>query len=96
MKSEPLVTVATITTLAAAVLGLLVAFGLDLSSERQSAILGIAAVAAPLVVAAFARGKVTPVDVQPPSERGAVDVVQALLVVFLAVVILVVLFRLLG
>lgn len=61
MSREPLVTVSTITALVAAVIGLLVAFGIDLSKDQQTAILGVVAVAAPLVVAAFARGKVTPV-----------------------------------
>ena len=61
MSREPLVTVATITALIAAVLGLLVSFGIDLSKDQQNAILAVAAVVAPLVVAAFARSKVTPV-----------------------------------
>lgn len=60
MKNEPLVTVATITAAVTAVLSLLVAFGIDLSADKQTAILGVVAVAGPLIVAAFARGKVTP------------------------------------
>lgn len=64
MNREPLVTVATITALVAAVLGLLVSFGIDLTKDQQNAILAVAAVVAPLVVAAFARGKVTPVGKQ--------------------------------
>lgn len=62
MNREPLVTVATITALVAAILGLLVSFGIDLTKDQQNAILAVAAVVAPLVVAAFARGKVTPVN----------------------------------
>jgi hypothetical protein len=62
MKNEPLVTVATITALVTACIGLLTAFGLDLTSDQQTAILGVVAVVAPLVVAAFTRSKVTPVN----------------------------------
>ena len=62
MKNEPLVTVATITALVGAVIGLLVAFGVPLTSDQQTAILGVTTVAAPLVVALFVRSRVTPVD----------------------------------
>lgn len=62
MKNEPVVTVASITALVAAVLALLVAFGLPLSNDEQQAILGLAAVVAPLVAALVARRKVTPVN----------------------------------
>jgi hypothetical protein len=62
MKNEPLVTVASLTAIVSAVIGLLVAFGVNLSDEQTAAILGIVAVLAPLAVAAFARGKVTPVE----------------------------------
>lgn len=65
MNREPLVTVATLTALVSGVVGLLVAFGVNLTSDQEKAILGITAVVAPLVVAAFARRKVTPV--QPPA-----------------------------
>jgi hypothetical protein len=61
MTREPLVTAATVTALVTAVIGLVVAFGIDLSTEQQTAILGVVAVAAPLVVALFSRSKVTPV-----------------------------------
>ena len=60
MKNEPLVTVASLTSLLVAVLALLVAFGAPLDEEQQTAILGVAAVVAPLVVAAVARAQVTP------------------------------------
>ncbi|WP_405111910.1 hypothetical protein OG559_02515 [Micromonospora sp. NBC_01405] len=56
--SEPLFTVGAITAAVTAVIGLLVAFGLPVSDAQQTAILGLAAVAAPLVVAAVARGRV--------------------------------------
>lgn len=61
MTREPLVTVGTITGAVTAVIALLVAFGLDLSAEQQTAILAVVAVAAPFVVAAVTRPKVTPV-----------------------------------
>ena len=61
MTREPLITVATITAAVSAVLALLVAFGIDLTGEQQTAILGVVAVAAPLVVGVVARRKVTPV-----------------------------------
>lgn len=61
MNREPLVTVASITAGVAALLTLLVAFGVDLSGDKQTAILGVAAVVAPLIVAAVTRSKVTPV-----------------------------------
>lgn len=56
--SEPLVTVGTITAAVTAVLAMLIAFGLPVSDDQQTAILGVVAVAAPLVVAAIARGRV--------------------------------------
>lgn len=60
MKNEPLITVASITAAATAVIGLLVSFGLDLTGDQQTAILGVVAVVAPLIVAAVTRSKVTP------------------------------------
>ena len=60
MKNEPVVTVAAITALVSAIVALLVAFGLDLTDAQEKAILGLAAVLAPLVVT-LARRYVTPV-----------------------------------
>lgn len=60
MNHEPLVTTATITAAVTAVIGLLVAFGIPLTDEQQTAILAVVSVLAPLIVAAVARGKVTP------------------------------------
>ena len=62
MKREPLITRASLTALVAAVLTLLVTFGVGLSGEQQAAILGVVAVVAPLVVAAISRHRVTPVE----------------------------------
>lgn len=61
MKREPLFTVASITTVVTAGISLLVAFGLPLTGDQQTAILGFVAAGAPLVVALFAHGQVTPV-----------------------------------
>lgn len=61
MRSEPVITTATITAAVAALLGLLVAFGVDLSDDQQKAILGVIAAVGPLVAAYFARSRVTPV-----------------------------------
>jgi hypothetical protein len=58
---EPLATAATITGAVAAVLALVVAFGVNLTGDQQTAILGVASVAAPLIVALVVRPKVTPV-----------------------------------
>jgi hypothetical protein len=56
--SEPLWSVGSITAAVTAIIALLAAFGLDISDDQQSAILGVVAVAAPLVVAALSRGRV--------------------------------------
>lgn len=61
MEREPVITSATITGAVAAVLALVVAFGLSITSEQETAILGVTAVVAPLVVGVLSRPKVTPV-----------------------------------
>jgi predicted amino acid dehydrogenase len=75
MKNEPLRTVAGITAAVSAVLTLLVAFGVNLTDAQNTAILGVAGVLAPLVVAWVAwvaRRKVMPAsklrDPLPPTE----------------------------
>lgn len=60
MSSEPLVTVASITAGVAAIIALLVSFGIPVTPEQQTAILGVVAVVAPIVVALVSRGSVTP------------------------------------
>lgn len=60
MNREPLITVASITAAVVAVLSLLTAFGMPLTDDQRQAILGVVAVAAPLVVGLVARAKVTP------------------------------------
>lgn len=58
---EPLVSTATITAAVSAAIALLVAFGVDLTETQTTAILGVVAVLAPLVVI-LARRWVTPND----------------------------------
>lgn len=58
MATEPATIVGTITAAATAVIALLVAFGMDLTDEQQQAILGVVAVAAPVIAAVVIRGKV--------------------------------------
>lgn len=60
MKTEPLVTVASITAILGALLVLLREFGVPLTDGQHDAIVGFALVVAPLIVAAVVRGKVTP------------------------------------
>lgn len=57
-STEPLFTVGTVTAVAAAVLALVAAFGLDLSEDQKTAVLGVVAVAAPFVVAWLGRRRV--------------------------------------
>ncbi|MFI1195523.1 hypothetical protein ACH4T9_20010 [Micromonospora sp. NPDC020750] len=56
--AEPLFTVGGITAGVTALIALVVSFGLSLTTAQQTAILGVAAVLAPLIVAAVARGRV--------------------------------------
>jgi hypothetical protein len=58
-STEPVFTVASITSAVTAVIALGVAFGLDLSQQQQTAILGVVAVIAPLITV-YARNFVIP------------------------------------
>ena len=58
---EPVLTAATITALVGAVVGLLVAFGLDLNKDQVTALGTFTTVVAPLIAALVARRLVTPV-----------------------------------
>jgi hypothetical protein len=57
-STEPLWSVGAITAVVTAGLALLVSFGVPLSDDQQSAILGFLAAFAPLAVAALGRSKV--------------------------------------
>lgn len=49
-RNEPALTVATLTALATAMIGLLVAFGVDISDAQRDAILGFIAAAFPIII----------------------------------------------
>lgn len=69
MQEEPVLTVAGIVAAVQAVIALLVAFGLVLTTAQVAAILGVVGVVAPLVVV-VARKYVTPVTTpQDPNLR---------------------------
>lgn len=57
-KTEPLITVGSITAVIAAALLLAKSFGIPVSDDQQQALVGFVAVAAPLVVAFVGRGLV--------------------------------------
>lgn len=59
MKTEPVISTATITAAVSAVIGVLVAFGVPLTDDQKIAVLALVGVAAPLVVI-LARKYVTP------------------------------------
>lgn len=61
MTREPLLTVGGIVAAVTALLACLVAFGLDLTDDQQAAVIGVAGVVAPILVAVLTRPKVTPV-----------------------------------
>lgn len=56
-SSEPVLSVGAITAGVSALIALLVAFGVDLTADQRTAILGVVAVAAPIVVGVLARRK---------------------------------------
>jgi len=58
MKQEPAIGIGLITTAVTSVLALLIAFGIDLTTNQQLAVLGIIAGVGPLVAAVFTRGRV--------------------------------------
>ena len=58
MRREPLITIASMTALVAALIALATSFGLDLTGDQQAAIMGVLAVAAPFAVAFAGRSQV--------------------------------------
>lgn len=58
MKSEPAVILGAVTAVAVAVLAALVAFGLPIDKDQQSALLALLAAVAPIVLAIVTRGAV--------------------------------------
>lgn len=69
--TEPVISTATVTSAVTAILALLVAFGLPLTDGQTAAILGVAAVAAPLVVIVARRWTVPAAQVVERTERQA-------------------------
>lgn len=61
-ENEPLITTSVIVAIGAAIVGLLVAFGVPLNDEQKSAVTTAIIVAAPLLVAWIARRQVTPTN----------------------------------
>lgn len=60
--AEPALTTSGVTSAATAVLALLVAFGADLTPEQRTAILGVVAVVAPVIVGVVVRQQVVPLS----------------------------------
>ena len=60
MKTEPAVLIGSLGALVAAIIGLLVAFGLPVSPEQQDAILAVVAVVGPIAVGIITRNFVSP------------------------------------
>lgn len=58
MDREPAVIISTLTAAATAILALLVAYGFDVSDQQQQAILGVVAVAAPIIAGIVTRSSV--------------------------------------
>lgn len=57
-STEPLWSVSSLTAAATALIALVVSFGLPITADQQTAILGVVAVVAPIVVAVAGRRKV--------------------------------------
>lgn len=65
MKNEPVLTLAGITAVVAALIGVLVAFGVPMTDDQQKAVLVAVGAIAPLALAYYARKRVTPVAADP-------------------------------
>lgn len=76
-RDEPLLTVGGVTTAVTALLALLAAFGIPLTEDQQVAILGVAAVVAPVLVAVVARRWVSPAWKVPAVEPETAPTSQA-------------------
>ena len=60
MSKEPAITIGSISAGVSAVIALLVAFGVPLTEDQQTAILGVVAAAGPIVAAVITRRFVSP------------------------------------
>lgn len=61
MGREPLLTRSTVVAVVTTLLAVLTAFGLPISDTQQNAVLGAVGVIAPIVLALWARRRVTPI-----------------------------------
>lgn len=72
MSTQPAAAVSTITAVVSAAITLVVAFGVNLSTDQTAAILGFVAIVGPLVSGLITRTKVTPtaqiVDADDPGQ----------------------------
>lgn len=70
MRREPVITAASISAAASAIITLLVAFGLPLTDQQTAAVMGVVAIVGTLVPALISRQVVTPVqpDVLPADD----------------------------
>ncbi len=75
MNREPLAIRGALVALVAAILNLIVAFGVSLSAEQVGAINAVVGLAATAVVVVWSRGAVTPVD-DPQDANGQPLVVE--------------------
>lgn len=62
MNNSPIITTATITAIASAMIGLLVAFGVRLTGEQQVAIMTAVSVVGPIIVAVAGHFTTTPLS----------------------------------
>lgn len=60
MQKEPVLTGATVLSLVTAIIGLLTAFGVDITADQKAAILTVVGIVAPIVVGLVVRSKVSP------------------------------------
>jgi hypothetical protein len=74
VNNEPVWTIAGITSVAVALLTLVTAFGVPVTEEQQTAILACVGTVAPLVLAYFARKRVTPVHGNRRGNRGTPEI----------------------
>jgi uncharacterized membrane protein len=66
-KNEPAVLIGMVTAIIVAGIGLLTAFGINVSQEQAGAITGLVGALMALVLSFITRSKVTPVNPEPPA-----------------------------
>ena len=73
MRTEPAITVGTVSALVSAILVLLVALGVPISEDVQTAVIAVIAAAGPIVGAAIIRGKVWSDESHRADKAKAID-----------------------